>query len=368
MKDLFGRKLEIPHAKKKIWEVLKEVESSFGEDGERNLLLLILDGLPYFVAKEILPGAEALESTNISSTLPAITSLVFQEEPAAHGILSWSFYFEGLKGIYEPATSMLYPGVEVAADPEALTSSKPYLPEGFEEYRFFMLKKYTQSPWSKTLTKGYRVSGFFDFIHLRKMLSTVFRKRKSFFTVVYIHEPDYAMHQEGDYSFVKHVLSYVLWLLWPLRKRQSFKKTRVVLLSDHGHVPIEGYVAVPSGVEEAVNLPIAGESRDVFLYTSKGVTEKLLDAFEEIQDEFYVIDGVEALYNGFFGKDVSETAEKRVPTVLLSAKGPVSLLTSEELFLSSHGGLTQEEKLGFFFSAPAAEAVKELRGALKGGL
>ncbi len=333
---------EIPH-------VLEFLRSLPYLARERRTYLFIIDGLGS--NRLLLPKKEFIRK-RFETVFPSSTPTFFYSfhsllPPHRHGYLEWYMRFGNLR---EPVT--IPPWETISGQKLEKLRKNDVFP--FKSLSQIMRKKglsvcyytpYTDSVFTKAVSRGAK---------LRKIrfLSEVFPLEDVDFSFIYWHSADAILHQNfGRESFDAEIsmLSFYTRLLW----KKIPKKSRLIVISDHGQTEIKKTYTLPLIGD---NYPVGG-GRVAFY---KGV------ALEDVERAFRrrrIPARIYSIFEIFGTKKINKRCiENFGETVALAERGIGFRYPFEELFekyklrkarprahrvklLGHHGGVTKEEKI-----------------------
>jgi hypothetical protein len=331
--------------------------------GQRNILLLIIDGLGYRYLTDRCRGswmarqlAGRLTSVFPPTTASAIPALLTGRAPQQHGFTGWHTYFRELgsqvavlplrrRGSREP----------VEIDPRALSGFGPLYPQLKAESACVSPEWIAHSDFNRAYSEGaeihsYRdLAGFFD--RIEALLAGPGRR----YIYAYWPDLDRLAHEFGIASAeVQQHFRELDLALAGFCGRASGSGTALLLSADHGFIdttPAETLdLADHPRLADCLTLPLSGEPRSAYCHLKPGAEAKFLDYLRRnLAAAVDPVPSPELIAGGWFGlgKPHPRLAE-RVGDYTLLLRGHHSLrewLLTERPYrqIGVHGGLSADE-------------------------
>ncbi|MFA6255432.1 MAG: alkaline phosphatase family protein [Patescibacteria group bacterium] len=371
------------------------------ENGKyRQVILLIVDAFGYDqfkkyqknlpIIKKMVKDGEVQKITSVfpTTTAAALTAIHTGLTPQEHGLPEWVVYFEEFGQIIETLpfrpvkttgtdtmlkfggrSEMLYAGPTVF---QALKAGgvKPFL---------FTSKRFTNSAYTRAVTKGGNVIGFANLTDLMKKLRTAVTKEKSraFFSV-YWGEVDNALHHHGPNSLQhqKALRQFFQELQKELINKintKLFSDTLMIICADHGQVKVNpkktiylnNYPEIIKNLAKSKQgkiIPPTGSPRDVFLFVQpKKVKETIKLLKKQLGNKADIFEIAKLKKEKWFGINApTKKFNRRVGNLLILPRKNYAVwyihVPGELLkFLGIHGGATAKEMLVPFGFIPMSK-------------
>lgn len=314
----------------------------------RNIVLMLFDGLSLDALRRHLKDDSFLRSRPMhplssifpSTTTAATTSIVCGLNPAEHGWLGWTLYFEALGASVDVFSNRLQFSKEPAADFHAAE-------------RFLPVTAVTRRVSASGRAKGLSISAFGDVVvgsldELVDQTAGLCREAGPHYLYTYCGEPDHLMHQHGC-GDARVTLACRQIDQSVCRLAQSLDEDSLLLITaDHGLVD-----AQPDVIEEHPRLhgmllrPPSMEPRAAALYVRSAEKKAFPEAFREaFSDHYWLMPGEEAIERGLFGPGpVRAAVPGLVGDYLAIATGAHALFQRREhcAMIGMHAGLTPAE-------------------------
>jgi hypothetical protein len=298
---------------------------------EKRLVVFLADGLglsnlklPFlkkFVYRTVFP----------SSTPTFLYSFHSLLEPKEHGFLEWFMHFKNLKKpvIIPPWTT--FDGKPLKLKKREIFPFKPLSEILYEKgFSCFYYTPFANSIFSRSTSKKAKVKKI-------KYLSQVFPLAQEDFVLIYWPSPDEILHQEFQNESFEIDTKFLEFFIKILYKKLP-KKTKLIVLSDHGQTKIVKRYKLPS----IDGYPVGG-SRVAFYKSEKEAVEKELKK-KKIPALVYELEELE-----FFRGKINRRCRENFGDTIVIAQGNIGFNYPFEKhpskLMGGHGGLSKEEML-----------------------
>ncbi|MCR4649437.1 MAG: alkaline phosphatase family protein [Lachnospiraceae bacterium] len=310
----------------------------------KNVVVILLDGMGKAIIEKELKEDGAFRthlagiynSTFLSTTVAATTSVLSGLQPCEHAWLGWDNYYPAVNENVEVFTNCIQGSKEQAADYNIAWTLTPY------ENVITKIKK--------TGTDAYLVAPFLDknLINIQEIFYSIkklCKKPERKYIYAYWNEPDGLLHKHGsDSDIVKEALTEMESEIE--RLAGELEDTLIIVTADHGHIDneiavIQDYPQIVDCLERLPSL----EPRALNLFVRKEKEEFFKNEFNRLfGDKFMLITMKEALDRELFGdKKYHKEFPGMLGNYLAIATDDLSIYFTDEIWQSMHGSLTKEE-------------------------
>ncbi len=335
----------LPDYRKSVYNVPHTILNHFGirtgralggfAGGDRAILILI-DAMGTYLLSHLNTSnfsVDELTSTFPSTTAAAVTSIFTSLSPREHGILEWYMLYECTGSViktipFTPMDSDLQDSLVDECDPSSLFG----LPTIFDTLSrrgvrssAYLKKEYTNSIYSRFMTRGARSIGFGEESEIPKLI----RKDDSDFIYIYIDTVDSTQHRYGPGS---EEVARELKRIWKIIEKVVEIKGDydVFVTADHGQIEIKHRKIL----ELPENCQVGGSPRDPFIYC-----DYLPDGYSALNSEEFV----ELL--GPQDAPEHRNLRMRLPRYVLQPEDNTGAWLSEFSVSGLHGGMSRDEML-----------------------
>lgn len=312
----------------------------------KNVVVILLDGMGKSVIEKQLKEDGAFRthlagiynSTFLSTTVAATTSVLSGLQPCEHAWLGWDNYYPAVDKNVEVFTNCIQGTKEQAADYNVAWTLTPY------ENVITKIKK--------TGADAYLVAPFADknLINFREICYSVKKlceKPAKKYVYAYWNQPDGLLHRHGsDSDIVKEALAEMESEVEKLS--EELEDALIIVTADHGHIDndikvLQDYPEIIDCLERLPSL----EPRALNFFVKEDKEEFFKKEFNRLfGDKFMLITMKEALERKLFGdKEYHKEIPGMLGNYLAIATGDWTLYFTDERWLSMHGSLTEEEML-----------------------
>jgi predicted AlkP superfamily pyrophosphatase or phosphodiesterase len=353
---------------KSLYRPLKGFD--IGKISDKNILLLIIDGLGYEFLKKYGQGSfldknlkGEMTSVFPATTASAMTSFSTGVASQQHGLSGWFMYLKevGEISIVLPFTTRAgKSNLEKKIKYSAIYKQKSFF-EGLKTTSFSLMHKdYSNSAYSRLASKGAKrlsFSGWNNFFQqIKKMLKNG-QKRK--FMLAYWSKFDSLCHHQGADSqeALKH--------FWQLDKKitklaKSLKdnNTTIIVTADHGLVNTREKNKIIKlsdhpEVAEMLSMPLSGEPRVVYCYVKPQKTKQFEKYIKtKLAKACRLYKSVDLIKKNYFGLyQPNKKLKDRVGDYTLIMKDNYIMkdfVLGEEdrtIKIGNHGGVSKEEMI-----------------------
>lgn len=310
----------------------------------KNVVVILLDGMGKSVIEKQLNEEGAFRSnlagiynsTFLSTTVAATTSVLSGLQPCEHAWLGWDNYYPAVNKNVEVFTNRIQCTKEQAADYNVAWTLTPY------ENVITKIKN--------AGTDAYLVAPFLDknLISIREVCYSIKKlceKEGRKYVYAYWNQPDGLLHRYGsDSDLVKDALLEMESEVEILSK--ELEDTLIFVTADHGHIDNEIKILqdYPELIDCLERLPSL-EPRALNFFVKEEKEEFFKKEFNRLFGEkFMLITIKEALNRKLFGdKEYHKEFLGMLGNYLAIATDDVSIYFTDEIWNSMHGSLTEEE-------------------------
>ena len=310
----------------------------------KNVVVILLDGMgKSTIEKELKEDgafrthlAGIYNSTFLSTTVAATTSVLSGLQPCEHAWLGWDNYYPAVNENVEVFTNCKQGTKEQAADYNIAWTLTPY------ENVIEKIKK--------SGTDAYLVAPFLDknLINIQEICNSIKKlceKPERKYIYAYWNQPDGVLHRHGsDSDIVKEALAEMESEIEKLAG--ELEDTLIFVTADHGHIDNEIVILqdYPELIDCLERLPSL-EPRALNLFVKKEKEEFFIKEFNRLFGEKFILITIkEALKRQLFGdKEYHKEFLGMLGNYLAIATGDMSIYFTDERWLSMHGSLTKEE-------------------------
>jgi hypothetical protein len=363
------------------------------DQGFEHVVLFVIDAFGYNLlagtkqARELLDSTlpkkrarrAVLTSVFPSTTATALTSMFTGLTPSEHGMLGYTLFLKeigavvnmiSLSPVNDWGRSRIF---DLGLTPDRLLPcmkltealSRAGIPS-----RLLIRHELKGSGLSTLLYKQSEIIPYISASDMFLLLSKILDERKSGLTIVYWDGLDPIEHHYGPFS--EETKFEMALLFFSLRKflrkinRRSADGVLLMLASDHGQARIDDETSFVvddiQWLRESLIMPPTGEGRCAYMYLRRDVRNFKRAFRGKLGRHFALLETRESVSKGLYGKsELPREYLDRLGDVVALAKGASKLLftynmreRSEPPFVryGSHGGLTLDEMLVPFVSAP----------------
>lgn len=320
-----------------------------------------------------------LTSVFPSTTATALTSMFTGLTPSEHGMLGYTLFLKEVGTVVNM----------ISLNPVNDWGRSKIFDLGFTPERLLPCQKLTESlsqagipsrlliryelRGSGLSTLLYRQSEIIPYISASDMflsLTRILDERKGGLTIVYWDGLDPIEHHYGPFSeetrFEMSLFFFSLMKFLKKIRRRSADGILLMLASDHGQARIGDETSFDvddiQWLRDSLLMPPTGEGRCAYMYLRRDVRNFKGMFRKKLGRHFTLLGTKESISKGLYGKvELPRDFEDRLGDVVVIAKGASKLLftynireRSDTPFVryGSHGGLTLDEMLVPFVSAP----------------
>jgi len=298
---------------------------------EKRLVVFIADGLGSFNLR--LPF---LKKSIYYTVFPSSTPTFFYSfhsllEPKEHGFLEWFMRFKNLK---KPI--IIPPWTDLDGKPIKLKKREVFPFKSLSEILYekgfscFYYTPFANSIFSRSTSKKAKLKEI-------KYLSQVFPLAQEDFILIYWPSPDEILHHEFKNESFRIDTKFLEFFIKILYKKLP-KKTKLIILSDHGQIKIVKRYKLPL----IDSYPVGGR-RVAFYKSEKEVVEKELKK-RKIPAVVYELEELE-----FFKGKINKRCRENFGNTVVIAQRNIGFIYPFEKhpskLIGGHGGLSKEEIL-----------------------
>jgi len=357
-----------------------------------HVVLFVVDAFGYNLARmkqgrELLNSAfprskvkrSLLTSVFPSTTATALTSMFTGLTPSEHGMLGYTLFLRevgtavnmiSLSPVNDWGRSRIF---DLGFTPDRLLPCKKLteaLSQAGVPSRLLIRSELKGSGLSTLLYKFSEIIPYISMSDMFLSLSKILDERKDGLTIVYWDGLDPIEHHYGPFSeetrFEMYLFFLALMKFFKKVKRRSANDVLLMLTSDHGQAKISDETSFNvddiQWLRESLLMPPTGEGRCAYMYLRRDIRNFERQFRERLGRYFSIMETRESISKGLYGKcELPREYLERLGDVVAIAKGTSKLLftynireRSEPPFVryGSHGGLTLDEMLVPFISAP----------------
>lgn len=324
---------------------------------KKNVLLLVIDGLGYDVAKKstILRKYSTQKITTVfpSTTAAAITTFLSGLTPLEHGIPSWFVHLRECGVVSTMLPWKCRNNTPLVLNPKKILDCPSLARKLRVKSHTVLGKNIAYSPYNQVLSHHAKrhtyttLSGLFR--HLKKLCAAKSSKRK--YIYAYWPQFDYLSHRFGK----AHPRTKNHWKKIEKQLERlvsSLHETTLIITADHGHIDTDESSRIKLSdhpkLQECLTLPLCGEPRAAFCYVHPnkvGQFKRYCKQFLGHACTVYTSDKLLPLMG--IGKPHHELHHRIGDFILLMKKNYIltDLLEGEKkhAFIGNHGGLSREE-------------------------
>jgi len=266
---------------------LQNLSSSYIQQFD-NVVLFVIDGLPYSFLQENIPQVFELFNNQVlhpvfpSATTPALTSLATWRTPQEHW-LPWRYTFFKEIGILSsvlPFTTRSWVALNEKTDFNYYYDT-PSIYESSKRTNYVFNREYLiNSDYSKSFAKKATRIWCLDFNDMCIKLGNIIKESKDK-KYCYAYDPDfdslchaYWVHNDKTVEYAKNVFDRINQLLQEI----EWTNTLVLLTADHGMIDStpERNIQAEDYPEfmDMLSIPLSWETRAVFCHVKAGMGEK----------------------------------------------------------------------------------------------
>ncbi len=310
----------------------------------KNVVVFLLDGMGQFVLEKLLDAhgpfrshlAGVYQSVFLSTTVAATTSAMSGLQPCQHSWLGWDCYYPQVGQNVTVFRNTLQGTTDPAADYPVAWTLTPYK-DITATIRKAGGKAYARMPFLEPYPKNLE--------EICCGIEQLCREPDPKYIYAYWNQPDDLLHRHGCGSdLVKEALEDIERTISCLADR--LENTLLFITADHGHVDTRYAVLqdYPNLCDCLVRLPSL-EPRALNFFIKEGKRETFEREFKkEFGDQFLLMPMEGALGKNLFGTGNHHPLFRSMLGDLLAiAVQDFSLYFGQERWVSTHGGLTEEE-------------------------
>lgn len=312
----------------------------------KNIVVFLLDGMGKAIMERHLREdgpfrshlAGIYESTFLSTTVAATTSALSGLQPCEHSWLGWDCYYPQIDKSVTVFNNTVSGTEEPAADFNVARTFTPY------EDVLMKLNKVGKKACC-VLPFAPPFPDSFDKVceRVRELCNEPEQK----FIYAYWNEPDGLLHRNGCGAEVVH--NELLRMEGEINRLvKELEDTLFVITADHGHIDNERVIITdyPKICECFERMPSL-EPRALTLFVKNGKEEQFEQEFnKEFGDKFLLMTTEEAIEKNLFGTGKHhEMFRSMLGNYLAIATDNLSIYNDDEIWVSMHGSLTEDEVL-----------------------
>ena len=316
----------------------------------KQVVLLVIDGLgynQYHRHRHLLPSLADFNDHAISTVFPtttatALTSITTGSTPGEHGVVGYKIRVgtqtlnalrwttEGGSALQELDPSRFQPIVPFSGESPTVVSPASFVDSGFthahlrhSNYAGYWMASSIATEVSEALQRGEPfVYAYYDGLDMIGHLKGL------------------GSHYEAELGLIDHIVRSISDVL-P-------SKSSLIITADHGMVHTgNNLTEISPAVQNSVTA-ISGEARFVWLHVNEKQIKDVISAASEAHGDIASVHTVqELLEQGWFGREVSETAKARLGEIALVVHedtGLVRDVKSAPKLMARHGSVTDEER------------------------
>jgi len=298
-------------------------------DGVESLILLLVDGLPYYQIKGFVekylkkhnPLLIPLTSTFPSTTTTALTTLNTGLTPLEHGIIGYTMHLKEIGVVlsltnFAPSaapesTSLLQAGLEPSSILDVESIHTKMKRSGVRSV-LVTRRLYRESPFTAMLCSEAEIEAYVStsdlLIRLRKIVEEskdrlfIFPYWDGFDISAHIYGPESEEAEAELEAFFSLLKSNLIDKI----SSSAAKKTAILVLSDHGQVTLAAdellMVSEHPTLLNALHIPPTGDSRAACLYLKPDMREEVFSYIKDhLADSFVAYDIRTLVKEGVFG-------------------------------------------------------------------
>jgi|GEM_PF-4705655 len=312
-------------------------------DLDKDVILFLVDGLSIEQAKKIKKDFQTIETLNIPSTAPVITSLNLIKYPGDHGIYAWYSYSEIFKEVIAPVAYVSSLG--------PINTKKHLILEGFEtiyqkidaESYVFIPKEYSNSLYSQYVYYGAQRVGYLSLSEVIVSIRKITRKKGKKFIFIYYPKLDSLNHLYGPNS--KQSIEEIKFLKYFINRLKKFKYNLIVT-ADHGFIELDTKKRIPIEVFKELDIEfVAGEQRNLFV-KPKEDPNTIYEIFEKLKNELELDIVIEQLNKKAIKRllgSYSDRVKHLIDSIFIQFKDN-GFIDRGYNFLGDHGGASNIER------------------------
>lgn len=316
------------------------------EKDYRNIVVFLLDGMGKVLMERHLSEDGAFrfhlkgiyKSTFLSTTVAATTSVLSGYAPCEHSWLGWDCYYPQIDKSVTVFLNTISGTEEPAADYNVAMTYTPYMD---------ILQRINDAGKKACYALPF-VPPFPDsFDKVCDRVRELCKEPEQKYIYAYWNEPDGLLHRNGCGAEV--VGNEMLRMEKEIsRLAKEHEDTLFVITADHGHIDSDSVVITdyPQICECFERMPSL-EPRVLTLFIKKGKEKQFEEEFnKEFGDKFLLITTEEAIEKRLFGTGKPhELFRQMLGNYLAIATDNLSIYNDEEIWVSMHGSLTEDEML-----------------------
>ena len=313
----------------------------------RNIVVLLLDGMGKSILERHLPEDGAFrthlagiyQSTFLSTTMAATTSILSGLQPCEHSWLGWDCYYPQIDQNVTIFYNVIQGTDRQAADYHVARTFTPYesIPEKINKagYRAYMLDPYGETD-SKTIGE------------MCARIQALCDEPERKYIYAYWDDPDELLHHQGCGAPAVHEALLDMERAVEKLASELSDDTLLIVTADHGHIDTEYAVLqdYPALCDCLVRMPSL-EPRALNLFIKEGKKAFFEKEFNRLfGDKFMLLPMDQAIEKGLFGTGKHHTAFRgMLGDYLAIATTDFSIYFKKDRWLSTHGSLTEDEML-----------------------
>jgi len=329
-------------------ETIKEVDDILNKNKNKNIVVILLDGLgskilsenlkeDYFLNKyKLLEINSVLPSTTVASTTSFLSSL----DPIEHGWLGWDMYFKNIDKTVTVFTNNIK-DTNVQAESYNVAQTKlPYksidtlINEKNPEINTILLFPFGQNKYTSIQD-------------MTSKIQMLCNNGKRNFIYAYIDNPDDIMHKTGTSSiYTKRVIKQLNDEIE--RLCNNIKDTTVIVTADHGHIDSSSInISEYPDFKETLKRDISIESRACAFFVKEDKENEFERLFKEyFKDSFILLTKQETIDNHVFGFGEENVCFKNaIGDYLALAVGNKYFRYDNKgkVYVAQHAGISKDE-------------------------
>lgn len=334
---------------KTMHDTLSDVDDILKENNNRNIVVVLLDGMGKNLIERILPDncflrknlKRSFHSVFPPTTVAATTSFLSGLNPNEHGWLGWNMYIPRERKIVETFTNCVPGTKDQIADYNLITKYNSYVPIASminEKYEAHVISPYGEIPYTNLNDMCDKILDY-----------TVAPGKK--FIYAYYEDPDSTCHEYGtDSREVKLVYRNLNQKMEQLASK--LEDTTLIIIADHGHINSNPIVLTETDRDffDMLKKPTCIENRAVNLFIKSGMKDDFEALYESsYENDFILYSKKQVLDKKIFGIGKDHRYFKdSLGDYLMIATGDKYInydSTRDKKFRSHHAGMTDDEML-----------------------
>lgn len=317
----------------------------------KKVVLVLVDGLGYqqFQASEekgLTPNLTTMDLQRIitvvpSTTATALTSLTTGRPPGEHGIVGYKVN-AGNKVLNTLRWTAGKGGVAGEIDP---SSFQPVIPFLGKEVSAISPAEFANSAFTSAHLRGADYQGYYLPSNMPELISNSLRHNNRLI-YAYYDGLDKVGHIHGVGPYFDAEIAFIDYLVGAIFQALP-SKTGLIVTADHGMVNVDdSVILIDDGIMDRTSF-LSGEARFLWFHTERGVGDSLLFDLEDLYgDCAWVRSKEQILDEGWFGRQISNEAKRRLGDIALLARDPVAFAERGRAgpkLVGRHGSLTAAE-------------------------